>query len=113
MPQAEGDALSGMSGKTCSATVEYAATLAVCTSAALSAISGVGYASSWNVYGITDVKKACDEASKHGITVFALAMAKAKQPHLSAMFGEGGYEVLVHPDQLADRLSRAEAFFRR
>jgi len=64
-------------------------------------------------YGVTDVKKACDEAAERGIAVFALAMAKTKQPHLAAMFGAGGYEVLVHPDQLADRLSRAEAFFRR
>lgn len=64
-------------------------------------------------YGVTDVKKACDEASRRGIAVFALAMAKARHPHLTAMFGPGGYEVLVHPDQLADRLSRAQAFFRK
>lgn len=64
-------------------------------------------------YGVTDVKKACDEAASRGIAVFALAMAEARKPHLNAMFGPGGYEVLAHPDQLADRLSRAEAFFRR
>ncbi len=64
-------------------------------------------------YGVIDVKKACDEASMHGLGVFALAIAARRSAHLSAMFGPGGYEVLPHPKDLAERLSRAEALHRR
>lgn len=64
-------------------------------------------------YGVLDVKKACDEASVRGIAVFTLAIATSRQSHLAEMFGPSGYEVLTHPEELADRLSQAQVFFRR
>ncbi|MFO0694612.1 MAG: VWA domain-containing protein [Polyangiales bacterium] len=63
-------------------------------------------------YGLTDVKKACDEAIERGVLPFALAIADRARPHLAEMFGAGGFEILPHPAALADRLARAEARWR-
>ncbi len=63
-------------------------------------------------YGLTDVKKACDEAIMRGVRPFALAITDRKRPHLVEMFGAGGYEILTHPAQLADRLALAQARWR-
>ncbi len=63
-------------------------------------------------YGVTDVRKACDEASAHGVRVVALAVTERRRPHLAAMFGEGGYEALSDPSELALRLAAIEARLR-
>lgn len=64
-------------------------------------------------YGVDDVQKAVAEAKLLGVDTFALCIADAYRPHLRAMFGVGGYEILSRPEQLASRLGTAQAHFRR
>jgi nitric oxide reductase NorD protein len=63
-------------------------------------------------YGVTDVKKACDEAHARGVRVVALAVTDRRRPHLAAMFGEPGYEALSDPSEIAGRLAALEARLR-
>lgn len=52
------------------------------------------------VYGIRDTRKAIHEASCSNIHVTALAVDAEARYYLPQMFGNGGFEILRHPQQL-------------
>jgi nitric oxide reductase NorD protein len=52
------------------------------------------------VYGIQDTRKAIREASRSNIHVTALAVDAEARYYLPQMFGNGGFEILRHPQQL-------------
>jgi nitric oxide reductase NorD protein len=57
-------------------------------------------------YGIHDVKQAIREATTQGIHVSAIAIESDARYYLPKMFGNGGYTILQHPNQLPEALTK-------
>jgi nitric oxide reductase NorD protein len=56
-------------------------------------------------YGMSDVRKAINEAQAENVSVFALAIDARAAAHLPRMFERGRYQVMSHPDSLAHALA--------
>ncbi len=57
-------------------------------------------------YGIEDVRMALRQARSMGIRVHALAIDAVARDTLPAMMGPGNWDIMPHPDRMADALTR-------
>lgn len=57
-------------------------------------------------YGVGDVRMAIREAERNGVHTHALAVDSVARDYLPSMFGQGAWDIMMHPRDMVDSLTR-------